>query len=896
MQRTASPWRFFAVFCVATTTVTALLCRSLLLSLSQEPPLRQVVQQQVDPLSDERSVDPPHSEETAVPSEQPPAIAQPAVDQAAVTESPAAEPENNPTAALPPVVERVAMAGDSVPATAIAKAVQQPEVASATVPANPPVSAMPLGRQLFTHQWQRQDPLSHGDGLGPVFNARSCAECHFQGGEGGSGTNAHNVQSFEVLPRKKGGLVTSGVIHAFGVNADVKESVAAANTELEPGKVWLGSRRSNGSFSRSSEIDALRVVWINTPALWGNGVIDQISKHDLERHRPQSIDVQFEVSRQKQSSGRSKSRVPVFPLGRLRKLEDGAYGKFGWKGQFSTLRGFVAAACANELGLSTVAAAQAEPRKFRQQTDAVPDLREYELDALVKYVADLPAPRQVLPVDRQQRLNVAEGRALFRKIGCERCHVENVGPAREVYSDFQLHDIGSTGSSGAEYYPPPGDLEYDPRPKYVALTEWKTPPLWGVADTAPYWHDGVAQTLEEAIRLHDVEGEESRRKFEKLDDAGKRHVLDFLATLRAPGKAPEPAPIPEVALAVNQSKPVPENAEPPIPEIRESSLLIRIDVTIDGQDELQLTPERATWSHKEFGAPKNAQLNGIQWDPEHKSHLENSGSTHFLDADVPFGLATMEHRQARGSVRLLQDARNNITLQFDDPQPGADLYSIIVKIATPIERGGLIATELPQIQSILPQQAAAGQRIRLTGEHLGEVRRVYFATSRHHSESRFRIVSPTELELVVPDMEHSAGTEAHIAVLNTRGVCVTVPLTADVVRDTRPPKDSKFLHIMDQGNVRSHEIPMVIGPGGTAEYTDKSAWVFVQSGGTLQQASQTGMVFFEPGANLGPKVNSTKFQPSHIPPCREMLPVDAIMLAECVGPFRYKPELTVAQP
>ena len=37
--------------------------------------------------------------------------------------------------------------------------------------------------------------------------------------------------------------------------------------------------------------------------------------------------------------------------------------------------------------------------------------------------------------------------------------------------------------------------------------EWRTPPLWGVADSPPYLHDGRAYTLEDAIRLHDGEAE-----------------------------------------------------------------------------------------------------------------------------------------------------------------------------------------------------------------------------------------------------------------------------------------------------------------------------------------------------------------------------------------------------
>ena len=65
-------------------------------------------------------------------------------------------------------------------------------------------SDIAAGRELFEHEWQPNDPLAHGDGLGPVFNAQSCAACHFQGGLGGGGGNEHNAVSFEVFaaPRR----------------------------------------------------------------------------------------------------------------------------------------------------------------------------------------------------------------------------------------------------------------------------------------------------------------------------------------------------------------------------------------------------------------------------------------------------------------------------------------------------------------------------------------------------------------------------------------------------------------------------------------------------------------------------------------------------------------------
>src|SRR5687767_7138643 len=65
--------------------------------------------------------------------------------------------------------------------------------------AEPAVTATPDGRELFTRYWQWRAPdAAHGDGLGPLFNARSCGECHKQGGVGGGGPNENNVQLINV--------------------------------------------------------------------------------------------------------------------------------------------------------------------------------------------------------------------------------------------------------------------------------------------------------------------------------------------------------------------------------------------------------------------------------------------------------------------------------------------------------------------------------------------------------------------------------------------------------------------------------------------------------------------------------------------------------------------------
>src|SRR5262245_13899656 len=82
------------------------------------------------------------------------------------------------------------------------------------------------GRELFEREWAANDPIAHGDGLGPVYNARSCAACHFQGGLGGGGELMHNAVSFEVMPRPGDPQFRTGGIHNFSVSPAHQESTA----------------------------------------------------------------------------------------------------------------------------------------------------------------------------------------------------------------------------------------------------------------------------------------------------------------------------------------------------------------------------------------------------------------------------------------------------------------------------------------------------------------------------------------------------------------------------------------------------------------------------------------------------------------------------------------------
>src|SRR5580704_19309876 len=65
------------------------------------------------------------------------------------------------------------------------------------------------GKELFTREWIAGDKRSHaGDGLGPVYNAQSCAACHRLGGIGGAGNNETNVSLVTLFVTEKFTVIT----------------------------------------------------------------------------------------------------------------------------------------------------------------------------------------------------------------------------------------------------------------------------------------------------------------------------------------------------------------------------------------------------------------------------------------------------------------------------------------------------------------------------------------------------------------------------------------------------------------------------------------------------------------------------------------------------------------
>jgi CxxC motif-containing protein (DUF1111 family) len=383
------------------------------------------------------------------------------------------------------------------------------------------------GRELFEHEWTPNDPLAHGDGLGPVFNARSCATCHFQGGLGGGGGIEHNALSFEVFPRPNDPTFLTGTVHNFSTDLSFKETERKLRQTYPIVKgrtVQTGDPRCPTTRT-IPDFDPIHTQSVQATALFGAGWVDLISDRAILRN---------ERNRGVRVAAKELSfDFDAIPAGRARRVAGGV-GKFGWKAQFATLEEFVAAACANELGLGTPTTEQAKPHGVSSPASA-PDLDKKQFRSLVAFVKTLPKPVEAG--------SEPGGKHLFHTTGCAVCHVPDMGGVKSIYTDFLLYNLEDPpppGSSGSEYAVGPSPLlglpdrpDGDPKPG-----EWKTPALWGVADSAPYLHDGSAPTLRDAILKHGGDARSVREKFKALRAEDQAALLAFLGTLKAPSDAP----------------------------------------------------------------------------------------------------------------------------------------------------------------------------------------------------------------------------------------------------------------------------------------------------------------------------------------------------------------------
>jgi hypothetical protein len=229
---------------------------------------------------------------------------------------------------------------------------------------------------------------------------------------------------------------------------------------------------------------------------------------------------------------------------------------FGRKGGFATVRAFALGAFAFHFGIqpTEVVGEGADPDE-----DGVADeVLAGEVSAVHTWASLLAPPRR-----ERERSGAQEGLELFEEIGCADCHVpelHTVGrhltlsfpeletdPAANVYLELDLSKPPvrlARSRDGRLRVPLHSDLKRHAMGPALsestgdALDPWFiTARLWGVADSAPYLHDGRATTLTDAILLHGGEAQASRDLFANLVASEREVLLSYLRSLRTPRDA-----------------------------------------------------------------------------------------------------------------------------------------------------------------------------------------------------------------------------------------------------------------------------------------------------------------------------------------------------------------------
>ncbi|MCP3059696.1 hypothetical protein LXT21_12990 [Myxococcus sp. K38C18041901] len=312
------------------------------------------------------------------------------------------------------------------------------------------------------------------EGVGPHFNGDSCRACHFDPVSGGAG-------GLDLDVTRQGIFVDGAFLYPTPGTMAHRHGALDARPPLDP--------RSN-FFERRQ-----------TPSLLGLGLIERI---------PEARILANEDPEDRDGDG---------VRGRAHRLADGRLGRFGWKAHVPSLHEFVRDALSNELGLTLVDEPGLTFGSARDE-DPIPDpeVGTPTIESLTFYLSTLaPPPRTGARPDLDDA-----GRAVFHDVGCAKCHIPSLPTAdgREVllYSDLLLHDVMRDGRKGVE-------------DGQARMNELRTPPLWGIARTAPYLHDGAASTVARAITLHGGEAESSRRAYEALSAPERDALLAFLQTL-----------------------------------------------------------------------------------------------------------------------------------------------------------------------------------------------------------------------------------------------------------------------------------------------------------------------------------------------------------------------------
>ena len=372
----------------------------------------------------------------------------------------------------------------------------------------------PAGDTFANDQSVFEEAEGVDKGLGPLYNARSCADCHQNPVTGGGS---------QVAELRMGHNDANGnfVSPTLTIN---RGQVSIPNRSLANDRAVCPEAQERVPLSEN-----IRTFRMSLSIL-GDGFVEAIDDSTLQNIAAQQPAL---------SNGKIHGEVIQVPVG---EAAPGTVrvGRFGWKNQHASLLSFSADAYLNEQGISSRLNPTDTTTLCKTTTDPEdgPDaLGMDDIDHFATFIRGTLAP----PVDVTLLAtpSAQAGQQIFTQIGCATCHVASIttaptgtaingetftipdalgGKVIHPYSDFLLHDIGS------------GDGIVQNGPADTA-NKLRTTPLWGLRTRDRLMHDGLSASREQAILRHKNEAGSSKTKYQKLTPQQVNQLLTFLNAL-----------------------------------------------------------------------------------------------------------------------------------------------------------------------------------------------------------------------------------------------------------------------------------------------------------------------------------------------------------------------------
>jgi CxxC motif-containing protein (DUF1111 family) len=378
------------------------------------------------------------------------------------------------------------------------------------------------------------------DGLGPLYNAQSCRECHqspvsgaasqvaeLRVGHQGSEGHFRNPE----IPIAHGAEVISG-------RSLVNDRAICPNAAFP----------SNEIQERVPETETIRTFRLSLNLL-GDGFVEAVADQTL-----------IDLAEQQCKSSHRKMCGQVLQVPIVEAPGQMSVGRFGWKDQHASLLSFAGDAYLNEMGITN----RLQPDEVTQLCNTASEPNDTpgadglsDIDHFARFIRATKAPAR----DSQLASSAVakKGNGLFDKVGCAACHVETLTTAPagtkinggtfaipvalgsitfHPYGDFLMHDVGTGDGilqATREHY---GNKVFQMMSGYLSKQDFessrnkiRTAPLWGVRLRPRLMHDGESLTLRDAITRHHGEASHVIQQFEKLKSADQEAIIEFLKSL-----------------------------------------------------------------------------------------------------------------------------------------------------------------------------------------------------------------------------------------------------------------------------------------------------------------------------------------------------------------------------